>query len=198
MKPSFDLSGRTAIVTGANTGIGQAVAVALAGAGAAVLGVGRSSMADTDRMISDIGGRFASFSADLATIEPVDAIVEAALSTFGSVDILVNNAGIIRRADAIDFTEADWDEVMNVNLKSAFFLSQAVAKRMLPRDAARSSTSHHAVLPGRYPHSLLHRLQEWPCRSHATSCLRMGAEGHQCKRDRAGYFVHQQYDGSAR
>jgi 2-deoxy-D-gluconate 3-dehydrogenase len=133
MTPSFDLSGRTAIVTGANTGIGQAVAVALAGAGAAVLGVGRSSMADTDRMISDLGGRFASFSADLATIEPVDAIAEAALSTFGSVDILVNNAGIIRRADAIDFTEADWDEVMNVNLKSAFFLSQAVAKRMLPR-----------------------------------------------------------------
>jgi 2-deoxy-D-gluconate 3-dehydrogenase len=133
MKPSFDLSGRTAIVTGANTGIGQAVAMALAGAGAAVLGVGRSSMADTDRMIADIGGRFASFSADLATIEPVDAIVEAALSTFGSVDILVNNAGIIRRADAIEFTEADWDEVMDVNLKSAFFLSQAVAKRMLPR-----------------------------------------------------------------
>jgi 2-dehydro-3-deoxy-D-gluconate 5-dehydrogenase len=132
MKTCFDLSGRTAIVTGANTGIGQALAVALAGAGAAVLGVGRSSMAETEGMIADLHGRFASYSADLSTIDPVDAIVDAAISSFGSVDILVNNAGIIRRADAIDFTEADWDAVMDVNLKTAFFLSQAAAKRMIP------------------------------------------------------------------
>lgn len=132
MKPNFDLSGRTAIVTGANTGIGQAIAVSLASAGAAVLGVGRSSMAETETQIADVGGRFASFSADLSTIEPVDAIVDAAVAAFGSADILVNNAGIIRRADAIDFTEADWDAVMDVNLKTAFFLSQAVAKRMIP------------------------------------------------------------------
>jgi len=132
MKTCFDLSGRTAIVTGANTGIGQALAVALAGAGAAVLGVGRSSMAETEGMIADLHGRFASYSADLSTIDPVDAIVDAAMSSFGSVDILVNNAGIIRRADAIDFTEADWDAVMDVNLKTAFFLSQAAAKRMIP------------------------------------------------------------------
>ncbi len=132
MKPSFDLSGRTAIVTGANTGIGQAIAVALGAAGAAVLGVGRSSMKETEALIAAEGGRFASFSADLSTIEPVQEIVEAAVSAFGSVDILVNNAGIIRRADAIDFTEADWDAVMDVNLKTAFFLSQAAAKRMIP------------------------------------------------------------------
>jgi 2-deoxy-D-gluconate 3-dehydrogenase len=132
MKPSFDLTGRTAIVTGANTGIGQSIAVALAQAGAAVLGVGRSSMAETEAEIAGNGGQFAAFSADLSTIEPVDAIVEAAVSAFGSVDILVNNAGIIRRADAIDFTEADWDAVMDVNLKTAFFLSQAAAKRMIP------------------------------------------------------------------
>ncbi|MBC2771646.1 2-dehydro-3-deoxy-D-gluconate 5-dehydrogenase KduD [Rhizobium sp. AQ_MP] len=132
MKPSFDLSGRTAIVTGANTGIGQAIAVALTAAGAAVLGVGRSSMGETEALIGSSAGRFASYSADLSTIEPVDAIVEAAISAFGAVDILVNNAGIIRRADAIDFTEADWDAVMDVNLKTAFFLSQAAAKRMIP------------------------------------------------------------------
>lgn len=132
MKPNFDLSGRTAIVTGANTGIGQAIAESLASAGAAILGVGRSSMAETEAQIADVGGRFASFSADLSTIEPVDAIVDAAVAAFGSVDILVNNAGIIRRADAIEFTEADWDAVMDVNLKTAFFLSQAVAKRMIP------------------------------------------------------------------
>ncbi|QLF71569.1 2-dehydro-3-deoxy-D-gluconate 5-dehydrogenase KduD (plasmid) [Peteryoungia desertarenae] len=131
MSLSFDLSGRTAIVTGANTGIGQGIAVALAKAGASVLGVGRSSMAETEAMIAQGRGRFASYSADLGSIEPVNQIVEAALDEFGSVDILVNNAGIIRRADAIDFTEEDWDAVMDINLKTAFFLSQAVAKRMI-------------------------------------------------------------------
>lgn len=133
MPVSFDLTGRSAIVTGANTGIGQALAVALASAGAAVLGVGRSSMAETASLIEGQGGRFAGFSADLGTIAPVNSIVDAALDAFGSVDILINNAGIIRRADAIDFTEADWDDVMDINLKSAFFLSQAVAKRMIPQ-----------------------------------------------------------------
>lgn len=133
MSPSFDLTGRTAIVTGANTGLGQAIAVALAGAGAAVLGVGRSAMGETQDMIEQAGGRFRSFSADLGSIAPVDAIVEAASDHFGTVDILVNNAGIIRRADAIEFTEADWDAVMDVNLKSAFFLAQACAKRMIPQ-----------------------------------------------------------------
>nr|WP_299503106.1 2-dehydro-3-deoxy-D-gluconate 5-dehydrogenase KduD [uncultured Rhizobium sp.] len=133
MAVSFDLTGRSAIVTGANTGIGQALAVALAGAGAAVLGVGRSGMEETASLIEGQGGHFEGFSADLCTIAPVDSIVDAALDAFGSVDILVNNAGIIRRADAIDFTEADWDDVMNVNLKSAFFLSQAVARRMIPQ-----------------------------------------------------------------
>ena len=130
MKPSFDLSGRA--VTGADTGIGQPIAVALSGAGAAVLGVGRSGMSETEALIASAGGRFASFSGDLSTIEQVDGIVEAAVSTFGSVDSLVNNAGIIRRADAIDFTEGDWDAVMDGNLKSAFFLSQAAAKHMIP------------------------------------------------------------------
>lgn len=127
MKPSFDLSGRTAIVTGANTGIGQAIAVALAGAGAAVLGVGRSGMSETEAMIAAAGGRFASFSADLSTIDPVDDIVEAAVSAFGSVDILVNNAGIIRRGTIETVTEEDWDQVIEVNLKGTFNCCKAVA-----------------------------------------------------------------------
>ena len=133
MSVSFDLTGRTAIVTGANTGIGQALAIALSGAGAAVLGVGRSSMDETASLIERQGGRFATFTADLSAIAPVNDVVDAALDLFGSADILVNNAGTIRRADAIDFTEADWDAVMDINLKSAFFLSQAVAKRMIPK-----------------------------------------------------------------
>lgn len=131
----FDLTGRTAIVTGANTGLGQAIAVALAQAGAGIVAVGRSDMAGTQALVAATGRPFHEITADLATLEPLGRIVaeaEAAAQAGGSrLDILVNNAGIIRRADAIDFTEADWDAVMDVNLKSGFFLTQAVAKRML-------------------------------------------------------------------
>ena len=135
MRSPFDLGGRTAIVTGANTGLGQAIAVALAGAGAGIVAVGRSSMAETKALVAETGRPFHEISADLATLEPIARIVteaEAAAQADGSrLDILVNNAGVIRRADAIDFTEADWDAVMDVNLKSTFFLTQAVARRML-------------------------------------------------------------------
>jgi 2-dehydro-3-deoxy-D-gluconate 5-dehydrogenase len=131
MSNPFDLAGRTAVVTGANTGLGQAIAVAMARAGAAIVAVGRSEMGDTERLCRQAGAAFRTVRADLSTIEPVERIVTEGLELSGRIDILVNNAGIIRRADAIDFTEADWDAVMNVNLKSAFFLSQAVARRML-------------------------------------------------------------------
>ncbi|HWL67293.1 MAG TPA: 2-dehydro-3-deoxy-D-gluconate 5-dehydrogenase KduD [Geminicoccus sp.] len=127
----FDLSGRTAVVTGANTGLGQGIALALARAGARVVGVGRSPMDETRATVEAGGGTFLGVTADLATLEPIPDIVEAAVTNFGRIDILVNNAGIIRRQDAIDFTEADWDAVMDVNLKSAFFLSQAAARTML-------------------------------------------------------------------
>ncbi len=130
MNPLFDLSGRTALVTGANTGLGQAIAVGLAEAGAGILAVGRSAMDETEALVRRTGRPFKPVNADLATLEPIDRIVAEA-SELGRIDILVNNAGIIRRADAIDLTEADWDAVMDVNLKSAFFLSQAVARRML-------------------------------------------------------------------
>lgn len=130
MTRAFDLAGRTAIVTGANTGLGQAIAVALAEAGAGIVAVGRSAMDETAATVRALGRPFRAVMADLATTEPIDRIVAEA-SALGRVDILVNNAGIIRRADALDFTEADWDAVMDVNLKSAFFLTQACARRML-------------------------------------------------------------------
>jgi 2-dehydro-3-deoxy-D-gluconate 5-dehydrogenase len=127
----FDLTGKTAIVTGANTGLGQGIAVALAGAGARVACVGRSSMADTAERIAAIGGLSHTIEADLITIEPVQRIVDEAAAWAGQVDILVNNAGMIRRADPLDYTELDWDDVMNVNLKTIFFLSQAFARRVV-------------------------------------------------------------------
>ena len=131
MQHLFDLAGKVAVVTGANTGLGQGIAVSLARAGAAVIAVGRSAMDETERMCRETGATFHAIKADLSTLEPIASVAEEAASLTGRVDILVNNAGIIRRADAIDFTEGDWDEVMNVNLKSVFFLSQAVARGML-------------------------------------------------------------------
>ncbi|HMA51979.1 MAG TPA: 2-dehydro-3-deoxy-D-gluconate 5-dehydrogenase KduD [Magnetospirillaceae bacterium] len=127
----FDLSGRVALVTGANTGIGQGIAIALAKAGADIAAVGRSAPDETGEKVRALGRRFLPVNADLATTAPIEAAVQAVESGLGPIDILVNNAGIIRRADALDFTEADWDAVMDVNLKSVFFLAQAVARRMV-------------------------------------------------------------------
>jgi 2-dehydro-3-deoxy-D-gluconate 5-dehydrogenase len=128
---SFDLKGKTALVTGANTGLGQGIAVALAQAGASIVAVGRSSMDETERLCREAGAAFHSVQADLSSLEPIERIVTEAVTLTGRINVLVNNAGIIRRADAIEFTEKDWDDVMNVNLKSTFFLSQAVARTMI-------------------------------------------------------------------
>ncbi|MTV36063.1 2-dehydro-3-deoxy-D-gluconate 5-dehydrogenase KduD [Duganella radicis] len=127
----FDLSGRTALVTGANTGLGQAIAIALAEAGADIVAAGRSDPADTAARVRAAGRRFHAVQADLSQQDQLPGVVEQALAAFGRLDILVNNAGIIRRADAIDVTEADWDAVLDTNLKSLFFLSQAAARHML-------------------------------------------------------------------
>ena len=134
---SFDLSGRVAVVTGANTGIGQAIAIALAQAGADVALVGRTPAEDTAAAIRDLGRRGLIVSADLSSIEPVQRIVDETVAGLGGLDILVNNAGIIRRADAVDFTEADWDAVVDTNLKSVFFLCQAAGRHMIAKGKGR-------------------------------------------------------------
>jgi 2-deoxy-D-gluconate 3-dehydrogenase len=127
----FDLSGKVAIVTGANTGIGQAIALALAEAGADVAAVGRTPAEDTVAKARALGRRAEIVSADLSTIEPVQRIVDETVDKLGGLHILVNNAGIIRRADAVDFTEEDWDAVVDTNLKSVFFLCQAAGRHMI-------------------------------------------------------------------
>ena len=132
MNPSsFSLAGRVAMVTGANTGLGQAIALALADAGADIVVVGRTEPDETQKAINSLGRRFLSVHADLADAGTIPGVVQTAFAEFGHVDILVNNAGIIRRSDAVDFTEADWDAVIDVNLKSVFFLTQAVGRHML-------------------------------------------------------------------
>jgi 2-deoxy-D-gluconate 3-dehydrogenase len=131
MTNPFDLSGNVAIVTGANTGIGQAIALALAEAGADIAAVGRTPAQETVEKARALGRRAEIVSADLSTIEPVQRIVDETVDKLGGLHILVNNAGIIRRADAVDFTEEDWDAVVDTNLKSVFFLSQAAGRHMI-------------------------------------------------------------------
>ena len=127
----FSLQGKVAVVTGGNTGIGQGIALALADAGASIASVARRASDDTVGQCLAKGVKASSIQADLGSMEPIERIVAEATKGLGTIDILVNNAGIIRRADAVDFTEEDWDAVLNVNLKSVFFLSQAVVRDMI-------------------------------------------------------------------
>lgn len=125
MSDPFRLDGQRALVTGANTGIGQAIAVSLANAGAQVVCAGRSSMAETLALVPE---------GTALTLDFADPMAAKQVFDDQPIDILVNNAGIIRRADSTDFTEADWDDVMDVNLKSVFFTCQAFARAVLARD----------------------------------------------------------------
>jgi 2-deoxy-D-gluconate 3-dehydrogenase len=127
----FDLTGRVAVVTGANAGIGQGIARALAEAGADLALVGRSPTDETVEQVREAGRRALTIPADLSTIAPVGEIVGRTVAELGRIDILVNNAGIIRRADAVDFSEEDWDAVIDTNLKSVFFLCQAAGRQMI-------------------------------------------------------------------
>ena len=133
----FDLTGRVALVTGANTGLGQAIALALAEAGADIAAAGRTPPTQTQARVEGLGRRFIALTADFSTTAPVQAVVDGTVAGLGRLDILVNNAGIIRRADAVDMTEADWDAVVDTNLKSAFFLAQAAGQVMLAQGAGK-------------------------------------------------------------
>lgn len=130
----FSLKGKVAIVTGARTGLGQGIALALAEAGADIVGVGSTTLDETERLVTEMGRRFHGITADLRNTRTVDRIIEEAVEKMGHIDILVNNAGIIRREDALDFNEKDWDDVMNINLKTVFFLSQAAAKQYVKQE----------------------------------------------------------------
>lgn len=127
----FNLKDKVAIVTGASKGLGQGIALGLADAGANIVGVDILDMAQTKAEVEALNRNFLDIKADLINIEPVQKIIDETVEQFNKIDILVNNAGIIRRADAIEFSEKDWDDVMNINIKTLFFFSQAVAKRYI-------------------------------------------------------------------
>lgn len=131
MSDLFDLSGRVAVVSGANTGLGQGIALALAAAGADIAALGRSAPDATAQQVEALGRRLSWIEADLDRCDGLAAAIDRVAAELGAPDILVNNAGTIRRADALEFSEADWDAVLGVNLKTAFFLSQAFARRCI-------------------------------------------------------------------
>ncbi|MFA5293594.1 MAG: 2-dehydro-3-deoxy-D-gluconate 5-dehydrogenase KduD [Phycisphaerae bacterium] len=124
----FKLDGKVAIVTGSARGLGQAMAMGLAEAGADICLVDLLDMKETCGKIEKLGRRCAAVTADLSKKDCVENIVNTTVSKLGGIDILVNNAGIIRRAPFVEFSEKDWDDVMNINIRTLFFLSQAVTK----------------------------------------------------------------------
>ncbi len=129
---SFKLDGRVAFVTGAAQGLGQGYAIALAEAGADIAVLDRADTSQTCQAITALGKRCLELQCDLrqASVEELNQLVGKVVSELGRLDILVNNAGIIRRAPAVDFSEKDWDDVLQINLKSVFFLSQAAGRVM--------------------------------------------------------------------
>ena len=133
----FRLTGKVAVVTGCNTGLGQGIACALAEAGADIAGVYRSDAGNTPALIAACGRRFADIQADLSSRGAAVSVIQQAMQEYGHIDILVNNAGIIRREDAINFSEQDWDDVLNTNLKTLFFLSQEAAKHFIAQKSGR-------------------------------------------------------------
>ncbi|HEY1846132.1 MAG TPA: 2-dehydro-3-deoxy-D-gluconate 5-dehydrogenase KduD [Buttiauxella sp.] len=128
---AFNLQGKVALVTGCDTGLGQGMTLGLAEAGCDIIGVNRKIPHETAQKVEALGRRFTAIQADLSQSGIIPGLVEEAVSRMGKIDILVNNAGTIRREDALAFSEKNWDDVMNLNIKSVFFLSQAVAKQFI-------------------------------------------------------------------
>ena len=142
----FSLEGKVAIITGCRTGLGQGMCLSLAEAGAHIVGVDYMEMNDTKTKVEATGRKFLPIEANLMTLDPIESIVKQTVDTFGKVDILINNAGIIRREDSVSFSEKDWDDVMNVNIKTLFFLSQAVANQFISQKTGGKIISTASML----------------------------------------------------
>ena len=131
MLEMFSLEGKNAIITGSSRGLGQEMCVALAEAGANIVGVSSSSSKETKEKVEKIGKKFIEIQADLTKTDKIEEIVNIAKKELGNIDILINNAGMIRRQDAIEYSEENWDDTINLNLRTLFFLSQKVAQEFI-------------------------------------------------------------------
>jgi 2-deoxy-D-gluconate 3-dehydrogenase len=129
---AFRLDGKVALVTGPGRGLGQGMALGLAEAGADVAGLYRNTYKETQAQVEALGRRFLPIQCDLltASVDDLNAAVSQVVREMGHLDILVNNAGIIRRTPAMEYSEQNWDDVIQVNLKAAFFLAQAAGRTM--------------------------------------------------------------------
>jgi len=137
MTQAFDLSGKVAVVSGATRGIGLGIAIGLAEAGADIVLLQRSDDTSTEEKIKALGVRCKIIQCDLMNLNEVKQAIPRAIETMGSVDILVNNAGIQRRSPAVDFSEQDWDDVLNVNLKAVWILCQQAGRHMVEKNSGK-------------------------------------------------------------
>jgi glucose 1-dehydrogenase len=159
------LTGKVAIVTGGNSGIGKAIVLALAEAGANVVidyVANEQATEDLEKKVAALGDKSIGVEADVSKVEDLERLVKAAVDAFGRLDIMVNNAGIETRTSILDTTEAQYEKVMAVNLKSAFFGTQLAAKQMIAQGSGGriiNITSVH---------------EDWPMPGNAAYCLSKG------------------------
>jgi glucose 1-dehydrogenase len=159
------LKGKVAIVTGGNSGIGKAVVLALAGDGANVVIDYVSNPAateDLERQVEALGDQAIGVDADVSKVEDLQRLVDSAVKTFGRLDIMVNNAGVETRTSVLDTSEAQYDRVLSINLKSAFFGAQVAAKQMIKQGGGGriiNITSVH---------------EDWPMPGNTAYCLSKG------------------------
>lgn len=195
---AFSLQGKVAVVSGCDTGLGQGMALGLAEAGCDIVGINIVEPTETIERVTALGRRFLSLTADLRKIDAIPELLDRAVAEFGHIDILVNNAGLIRREDAINFSETDWDDVMNLNIKSVFFMSRAAAKHFIAQERGQDHQyCLHALFRGRHPRAVLHRIEECRDGRDPSAGERVGAAQHQRQRDCAGLHGHQQYPAAA-
>ena len=165
MSTSIDLSGKVAIVTGGNSGIGAAVVLALAEAGANVVidyVAHPEATEELERQVAALGDKAIGVDADISTVEGVQALIDAAVSSFGKLDIMVNNAGMETRTSILDTTEKQYDTVLAVNLKSAFFGTQLAAKQMIAQGSGGVVVNTSSVH------------EDWPMPGNTAYCLSKG------------------------
>lgn len=184
---AFSLQGKVAVVTGCDTGLGQGMAVGLAEAGCDIVGINIVEPSETIERVTALGRRFLSLTADLRQIDGIPQLLERAVAEFGHIDILVNNAGLIRRQDAIEFSEKDWDDVMNLNIKSVFFMAQAAAKHFIAQGNGGKIINIASMLSFQGdPRAVLHRLEKRRDGRDSPAGQRVGQTQHQRQRHRAG------------
>ncbi len=185
-----------AVVSGCDTGLGQGMALGLAEAGCDIVGINIVEPVETIERVTALGRRFLSLTADLRQIDGIPQLLERAVAEFGHIDILVNNAGLIRREDALAFSEKDWDDVMNLNIKSVFFYVPRRRRNTLSPEGSGGKIINIASMlsfQGGDPRAVVYRIQKRGDGRHPPAGQRVGQTQHQRQRHRPGVYGDQQH-----